>query len=171
MAVITFGGETYTVDHAVKGADYVHGYDANGICVVSFEAVEDMSLISYDGTFLTPESCAAEKCNKVVFCGGKLQTLGGDSLGEMLSATLPITGWELADNGAYSVRVNVAGVLASDHPIMDVDITDESAGEIETILEAWGTHFMTRTFDGYIVSYFSEIPAVNIPVKLRIVRG
>ena len=105
MAILTFNGESYTVDHAVKGADYVHGYDAGGVCVVAFENVEDLSAITYDGAFLTPENCAAEKCNKTVLCGGKLQTLGGDLVNKAVAVELTADGW---NDGIQTV--NVEGV-------------------------------------------------------------
>lgn len=80
MPNLTFCGETYAVNHAVKGADYIHGYDANGVCIVAFEGVADLTAIGYDGTFMAPGDCAEEACNKVVYCGGKLKTLGGGAV-------------------------------------------------------------------------------------------
>lgn len=105
MATLTFNGESYTVDHAVKGSNYIHGYDANGICVVAFEEVEDLTAISYDGTYMSPENCATEKCNTVVYCGGKLQTLGGELVNKAVAVELTADGWS---DGAQTV--NVEGV-------------------------------------------------------------
>lgn len=77
MATLTFNGSTYTVDHATKGTDYIHGYDANGNAVVSIEGIKDFSSVEYDGEYLDPTSCANEECNTVLLCGGVMQTRDG----------------------------------------------------------------------------------------------
>lgn len=77
MAVITYLGTDYTVDHAVKGADYIHGYDANSVLIVSFEGISDFSLFSYNGTYMTPDHCLAEGCNDVKFADGTLKKRDG----------------------------------------------------------------------------------------------
>ena len=105
MPNLTFCGEPYTVDHAVKGTDYIHGYDANGILVVAFEDVADLTAIGYDGEFMAPGDCAAEVCNKVVYCGGRLKTLGGVEVTKGVAVELAADGW--TDN---TQTVNVAGV-------------------------------------------------------------
>jgi hypothetical protein len=72
MAVLTFDNVEYIVDHAVKGPDYVHGYDSNGICICSIEGISDFSVVAYDGVYLTPEVCFAEACNELRHVNGKL---------------------------------------------------------------------------------------------------
>lgn len=107
MATLTFGGESFTVDHAVKGDNYVHGYDANGVCVVAFEDVSDLSAITYSGTYMSPGECATEVCNKVVYCGGVLQTLGGNkvTVGTSTMLDASVTRAKLAQNALYSPMV------------------------------------------------------------------
>lgn len=80
MATITFNGESFTVDHAVKGDDFVHGYDADGNCIISIDGVSDFSDIAYDGVYMAPGDCLAEACNNVKYCGGELKTAGGDTI-------------------------------------------------------------------------------------------
>lgn len=80
MATITFNGESFAVDHAVKGADYIHGYDANGVLIVAFDGVTDFAGFTYDDTYMEPGECLTEHCNTVVYCGGALKTLGGKSV-------------------------------------------------------------------------------------------
>lgn len=72
MATITCGSLSYTVDHAVKGADYVHGYDANGRLVVSIDGVSSFSGITYSGTYLSPDKCLEEACNIAKYVNGSL---------------------------------------------------------------------------------------------------
>lgn len=77
MATLTFNGESFAVDHAVKGADYIHGYDANGVLIVAFDGVTDFAGFIYDGTYMEPRECLTEHCNTVRYCGGALKTLDG----------------------------------------------------------------------------------------------
>ena len=77
MPVLTFNGNSHTVDHAVKGPDYVHGYDVNGVCVISIDGVTDFSGIKYNGVYMDPEDCVTESCNDLKLYSGKIQTADG----------------------------------------------------------------------------------------------
>lgn len=77
MARLSFGGTSYTVDHAVKGPDYIHGYSADGTLIIAFDGVSDFSGFSYDGEFMNPEMCEAEGCNEAILVNGKLKTKDG----------------------------------------------------------------------------------------------
>lgn len=83
MATITFLGESFEVDHAVKGEDYVHGYDAAGHCIISIDGVKDFSLITYDGVYMNPRECLSEPCNSVKYCGGTLKTADGEVINKL----------------------------------------------------------------------------------------
>ncbi len=80
MATLSFNGENFTVDHAVKGANYVHGYDASGVVIVSFDSVSDFSDIVYDGVYMNPGDCLQEPGNDVKFCEGSLKTRSGSEV-------------------------------------------------------------------------------------------
>ncbi len=77
MATLAYNGESYAVDHAVKGADYIHGYDADGVLVVAFDGVTDFSYFTYSGTYMDPSECLTEHCNTVSYCGGAFKRLDG----------------------------------------------------------------------------------------------
>lgn len=77
MAILKYGSEEYTVDHAVKGADYIHGYDKNGVLLVSFDGVHDFSLFSYDEEYMLPEHCLEEPCTNVKYIGNTLTNGSG----------------------------------------------------------------------------------------------
>lgn len=81
MQTLKYGGLSYTVDHAVKGVDYIHGYNADGQRIVAFDGVTDFSDFEYTGTYLAPDKCLEEGCNVVKHVDGRL--LRGD--GKMLS--------------------------------------------------------------------------------------
>lgn len=65
MAILKFNGISCTVDHAVKGEDYVHGYDENGNRIVAITGIKDFSSIEYDSGYLSPLVCKEEECNDV----------------------------------------------------------------------------------------------------------
>ena len=102
MATITFCGESFTVDHAVKGADYVHGYDAEGNLVISLDGVTDFSGIAYDGTYMTPSGCLAEICNDVKYCEGALKKRDGTVLTASDFGAAPV-GYGLGKLTTYDV--------------------------------------------------------------------
>ena len=83
MATITFNGENFEVDHAVKGGDFVHGYDADGNCIIAIDGVSDFSDITYDGVYMDPRDCLAEPCNSVKYCGGSLKTADGEVINKL----------------------------------------------------------------------------------------
>lgn len=72
MATLTYNGEYYVVDHAVKGTDYIHGYDAKGSIIVAFNGVTDFAGFGYDGSFMAPTSCLEESCNDLKVLQNKI---------------------------------------------------------------------------------------------------
>ena len=80
MGILTYYDNSYTVDHVVKGADFIHGYDENAVLIVSFEGIRDFSGFTYDGTYMEPEHCLAEGCNDVKYVGGELKKADGTAL-------------------------------------------------------------------------------------------
>lgn len=80
MGILTYFDNSYTVDHAVKGADFIHGYDENAVLIVSFEGIRDFSGFTYDGTYLEPADYLDEGCNDVKVHGGSLKKADGTVL-------------------------------------------------------------------------------------------
>ena len=119
MATITFNGESYTVDRAVKGTDYVHGYDADGGLVVSIDGVVDFNSITYSGSYLDPTSCAEENGNYAVYVSGALKTRSG--------TTVPQPG---TDYGTARVRNISAGTTD-----MTAGTTELASGDIYIVYE------------------------------------
>lgn len=72
MATLRFNETDYVVSHAVKGTDYIHGYNADNVCTVAIEGITDFSVIEYDGEYMAPEACLPEKCNEVLYVNGTL---------------------------------------------------------------------------------------------------
>ena len=113
MATLTYNGESYTVDHAVKGADFIHGYDANAVMIVSFEGIINFSAFDYDGTYMEPEHCLAEGCNVVKYVGGKWQTSDGKPLLRAVTLTFPVASWVDNGNEIFTQNVTVEGGTAN----------------------------------------------------------
>lgn len=89
MYNFTFNGTSFEVDHAVKGADFIHCYDADGKLIVAFDRVSDFSGFTYSGTYMEPGDCMEEACNVVLYVGGKLiRRDGGQITPENIGAAL-----------------------------------------------------------------------------------
>ena len=128
MATLSYNGESFTVDHAVKGADYIHGYDANGVLVVSFEGVADFSRFTYTSTYMTPGDCLAELCNDMVYCGGKAKTRGG---ADVPASAFGLTDYVIANgtSGAWSYwKFNSGLCVAMGKPTVSWGTMTEVAG-------------------------------------------
>lgn len=72
MPTLTYFDMSITVDHAVRGKDYVHGYGSDGTCIATFDGLADVSIVGYDGVFMAPEECVEDPCNNVKHVGGAL---------------------------------------------------------------------------------------------------
>lgn len=104
METLTYNGESFTVDHAAQGADYIHGYDAAGVLIVAFGGVTDFSGFTYSGTYMSPSDCLGEACNDVKYCGGGLKTRGGDQLMPGDFGALPSSGGALYGDLRFDKR-------------------------------------------------------------------
>lgn len=93
------------------------------------------------------------------------QTSGSYYYEQLWEVELPATGWT-ASGDRYSQRINVAGMKASYAP--SCTLSDKtSAADLEAISEAYSLLDEMYAYDGYIIAYMSEIPAVKFLVELR----
>ena len=83
-------------------------------------------------------------------------------------ATIPIEGW--SDTAPYSVEIALAGVLATDTPL--IDIVQSGTEETDALIrEAWGLITRVVPNDGSITAYAAEeVPTVEIPVHMAVIR-
>lgn len=86
------------------------------------------------------------------------------------SATLLASGWS-ADE-PYTQTVAAEGVLGADRATVDPDLTGAfTTEEMTAINEAWLDGILKAdTGAGTVTVYFSEIPAIDIPIKIEVVR-
>ena len=80
MPLLSFNSNSYDVHHAVKGTDYIHGYDADGTEIVKFDGVSDFSAFTYSGEYMSPENCAQDNCNIVKHVAGELLRADGGAV-------------------------------------------------------------------------------------------
>lgn len=83
-------------------------------------------------------------------------------------ATIPATGWSSAS--PYSIIVPVEGLLETDYPSATLIQTGDEAVD-KPMREAWGLITRMTSFNDYFIAYAAEgIPAVDIPIKIKVVR-
>lgn len=170
MAVLKFNSKSYTVDHAVKGDDYVHGYNANGICIVSIDGVKDFSTISYSGTYLSPDECLAESRNDLKYCGNELLTNDGRpvQLSVHVNVTLPVSAWTNSTTAGF-VQSIVVGALTENkkakvYPAWPDALGDKlTLSEETTKIRACSRYNNVLTFECW-----EECPTCDIPVVVEV---
>ena len=70
----------------------------------------------------------------------------------------------------YTQSVTVDGILASDTPIVDIDLSDESLDAV-SVITAWGSIGRMKTENNTVVAYcYSDVPTIDIPVLLKVIR-
>lgn len=86
------------------------------------------------------------------------------------SATLPTSGW--SDSAPYAQTVSVSGVLTTDDPIADIDMSSASTSTQGTaLLDAWNLIGRIKVNDGSITVYcYEEKPEVDMTISLKVVR-
>ena len=141
MATITFCGETFTVDHAVKGADYVHGYDAGGNLIVGLDGVTDFSKITYSGSYLSPGDCLAEACNNVKHCGGVLKKTDGTVITpEMVPGVEYLTTERYNGKAVYTMLVDFGKLPSSGRAYVTAIATGVNVIELVGVA-TWGNGY------------------------------
>lgn len=85
------------------------------------------------------------------------------------TANLSMDGW--TDNTDYaSQTVTVSGILASDNPIVDINVTSLSASGRQAVASAWCEVYYISTENDSITVESSSIPTTDIPIQIMVVR-
>ena len=92
------------------------------------------------------------------------------AVSQMVTATIPTDGWTEYVN--YSVNVfTVNGLNSGDNPIVDLNLTGKTGEELVALTETWGNILRAGVdSSGQFYVYFSEIPTIEIPIKIMVVR-
>ena len=170
MATLKYGSITWTVDHAVKGTDYIHAYDANGACVVAFDGVTDFSGFTYSGTYLSPTACANDACNDVKHVNGALVRRDGSAASHThstsdISGTLPVnkggTGAKTFTSGEALIGAGTGAVTTR-----TIRNTTTTTGAITA-----DTALITSNTLRYAINRTSGVAAANTAYTTLMARG
>lgn len=98
------------------------------------------------------------------------EKIASGAVSKIFNANVSAEGW--TQNANYATKTfAVEGLLSTDVPIVDVDLTNKTDEELLLLTEAWGNVLragVSSTGEFYI--YFSEIPTMDIPIKIMVVR-
>ena len=169
MSILSFNEESYYVDHAVKGADYVHGYNADGVLVVSIEGVKDFSCVTFDGSYMPAESCVSEACNEVRHINGVLVRRDGGAV-NVSKVRYAVVGvdWETEGNYYYQ-DITVEGILETDTPFVGVKTGDDNDANSE-YQAAMSKVFRISTHQNRIRLWVKLKPSIAFPIQIKVVR-
>lgn len=85
------------------------------------------------------------------------------------TATLLASGWSA--EAPYSQTVAADGILGADAAFVDVDLTAAlTADEMSATNDAWGNVLKATAGTGIVTVVFSDVPEVDIPIKIKVVR-
>ena len=86
-----------------------------------------------------------------------------------LSATLLASGWN--GESPCTQTVTAEGVLAADSPFVELNLAAVTDSEEMTALnDAWGSVLKGESGTGTVTITFADIPEVDIPIKIKVVR-
>lgn len=85
------------------------------------------------------------------------------------SATLLASGWSAEE--PYTQSVTVEGVLGSDAPFVDVDLSAAvTLDEIKALLAAWASVLKATAEANQVTVIFGNVPDMDVPIKVKVVR-
>ena len=184
MPELKFNGLSYTVNHAVKGPNYIHGYDSSGIKIVGFEGVVNFSQFEYDGTYMSPEQCITDAYNNVKFHENKFKRGDGTEIGPLVktfttTVSVPNTEWNQGHSNYYWMLIPAPFLKEDDNPIVDVCLSeyDEEIDSYDyeankSFVEAWSCIAdVSVPADGYLyIAAYGQKPEVNFNMLVKVVR-
>ena len=95
--------------------------------------------------------------------------LAENAVSVTFNATALASGWTQNNGYAYQA-VNVDGILTTDNPIVDLYGIGMGASAKQTMTEEWGKVYQILNNTGTITFYATEIPEVDLVVKILCIR-
>lgn len=92
-----------------------------------------------------------------------------DSKVVSFSATLPYASWT-GTEAPYTKAVTVTGILATDTPTIDLDLSSTNYSDVATIQSSWANVYRAVTSADTITFYASTVPTIDIPLGVKAVR-
>lgn len=85
------------------------------------------------------------------------------------TATLTASGW--SSSAPYTQTVTVSGILATDAPVVDLNMSSATTSNAELLQGAWSNIGRIVTAANKITAYcYNEKPTVDIPLNIMVVR-
>lgn len=88
------------------------------------------------------------------------------AVSEYYTAIIP-TGWNGSDPYIQTVTIN--GILATDHPIIDL-LPSDTYSDVEDQIDAWGLLYKVVATANTLTFYATDEPTVAIPIQVRCIR-
>ena len=86
------------------------------------------------------------------------------------STTLTIASGWTAGTAPFSKAVTVTGILSTDNPSIDLDLSSAAYGDVATLQDDWANIYRVVASADTLTFYASEIPTVDIPLIIKVVR-
>lgn len=148
-----------------------HGYTGTEEEWVSSLAAEDMKVCGQSAN----ASRNIELNATHIPVGGESSTTVGDKLTELSGRvkdwTVSLSAADWSGSAPYTQDVSVTGVLESDNPIVDIDLSSATSSNVDSLLENWGKVHYISTSNGSISAVcLASKPTVNMTVRLKVIR-
>ena len=85
------------------------------------------------------------------------------------TTSLPTTGWA-GSSAPYSYAATVSGILSTDVPHVDLDLSSSDYGDIEDIETSYSKVYRAVSSADTITFYASAVPEIAVPLKIKVVR-
>lgn len=155
--------------HASAGTVNGQGPDENGDIKLDAAAIP-VSGEENAGTVAQRLQSLADGLATKIGAQAALEAISQKASTASYTAALSSAGWSAA--APYSQTVNVAGLLATDDPLVDVSLNGADtaqAGKART--DAWTFVGRVETGNGTLTAYcYEEKPEVDLPVIIKVVR-
>ena len=79
------------------------------------------------------------------------------------------TAWS-GSEAPYTQTIAVSGILSTDTPIVDVDLSSVAYADKDAVIEAYAKVYRITTANGTITVYADEATTTAIPIQLKVVR-
>lgn len=148
------------------------------------QLTDDFDQLSEEFAVLTPEDIGAVNVNNVannittVEEGYVLDARQGYELNLLIqkrattasyAATLSKSGW--SSSAPYTQTVSVSGILSTDDPIVDIDVSSATTSNWADLMESWNFVGRITANAGSITAYcYEDKPTMDMKISLKVVR-
>ena len=164
MAKVTFMGTEYECATAIRGSNYIHLIDSNGVMLAAFDGIVDFSAFTItSGTWTAATSDDA--CNIAVIGEDGLVRKGPLKCTDILptlkyTIKLSVTAWSTSGE-AYTQTIDIPNISITDLVILN---------PIEQLDWAYGTLDADVTTEGSITFTTYELPANDINIEAYVIK-